>query len=131
MLQAWGAYGVLWPVVHQELGVAPDMGRAAVTVVPQVPDGQTQVSGTDIRLGGGSLDVAAVHQGAVLRTAVTDHGTGAALTIGALLPSGAHVASVTLDGHATASQLVQTARGTEVHVDGGTGGSHTLVVRTA
>ena len=131
VLQAWGAYGVLWPVVHQELGVDPDMGRDAVTVVPQVPDGQTQVSGTDVRLGGGSLDVAAVHQGSVLRTTTTDHGTGAAMTIGALLPQGAGVGSVTLDGHAATYQLVQTARGTEVHVDAGTGGTHTLVVRTS
>ena len=27
--QAWGTYGVLWPVVHYELGVAPDLGRRA------------------------------------------------------------------------------------------------------
>ena len=27
VLQAWGAYGTLWPVVHQQLGVSPDLGR--------------------------------------------------------------------------------------------------------
>jgi hypothetical protein len=26
VLQAWGAYGVLWPVIHQWLGVSPDLG---------------------------------------------------------------------------------------------------------
>ena len=37
VMQAWGAYGVLWPVVHQWLGVSPDLGRNRVSVVPQVP----------------------------------------------------------------------------------------------
>ncbi len=27
VLQAWGAYGNLWPVVHQQLGISPDLGR--------------------------------------------------------------------------------------------------------
>src|SRR5215203_1820083 len=37
VLQAWGAYGTIWPVVHQQLGVRPDMGRRALEVTPQVP----------------------------------------------------------------------------------------------
>ena len=40
VMQAWGAYGVLWPVVHQWLGVSPDLGRGRVAVVPQLPPGQ-------------------------------------------------------------------------------------------
>ncbi len=28
VLQAWGAYGILWPVVHFQLGVSPDIGSA-------------------------------------------------------------------------------------------------------
>ena len=39
VMQAWGAYGVLWPVVHQWLGVSPDLGRGRVAVVPQLPAG--------------------------------------------------------------------------------------------
>ena len=27
VMQAWGAYGVLWPVIHQWLGVSPELGR--------------------------------------------------------------------------------------------------------
>ena len=37
VLQAWGAYGTIWPVVHQHLGVRPDMGRGELEVVPQLP----------------------------------------------------------------------------------------------
>ena len=43
-LQAWGAYGVLWPVVHQQLGVSPDLGHDRLSVVPQLPPGQTRVA---------------------------------------------------------------------------------------
>ncbi|MDQ4085876.1 MAG: glycogen debranching protein, partial [Actinomycetota bacterium] len=51
VLQAWGAYGTLWPVVAQQLGVSPDLGRDHVSVVSQVPAGQHEVSGRNIRLG--------------------------------------------------------------------------------
>jgi hypothetical protein len=40
VLQAWGAYGNLWPVVHHQLGISPDLGRGRLRVVPQVPVGQ-------------------------------------------------------------------------------------------
>ena len=50
-LQAWGTYGTLWPVVHQQLGVRPDMGRRRLEVTPQVPGGQSRVAGSNIRLG--------------------------------------------------------------------------------
>ena len=59
VLQAWGTYGTLWPVVHQQLGVGPDLGRAYLEVVPQVPGGQARVAGSNIRLGNGAVDVTA------------------------------------------------------------------------
>ena len=45
VMQAWGAYGVLWPVVHQWLGVSPDLGRDRVSVVPQVPASEDSIFG--------------------------------------------------------------------------------------
>ncbi len=33
-MQAWGNYGTAWAVVHQWLGVQPDLGRGAVDVRP-------------------------------------------------------------------------------------------------
>ena len=45
---------------------------------------------------------------------MTDRSTGAAILIGQVLPSGAKVASVTLDGRTVAYQVRQTSRGTEV-----------------
>jgi hypothetical protein len=46
VLQAWGAYGTAWPVVHQQLGVRPDL--------------EAPIEGRDIRLGAdGSVDVSA------------------------------------------------------------------------
>ncbi|MGZ4457851.1 MAG: glycogen debranching protein [Nocardioidaceae bacterium] len=128
-LQAWGTYGVLWPVVHYVLGVAPDLGNNRVQVVPQVPDGQHQVAGTDIRLGDGSIDVHGSRSTDQVATSVKQTGTWA-LTVGALLPAGAHVASVTVDGSNAAYRVIQTARGSEVVADGGSApGTTALVVR--
>jgi hypothetical protein len=130
-LQAWGTYGILWPVVHFELGIAPDLGRGSIAVVPQVPDGQSVVSGTDVRLGAGSIDVAAYRAASSLTTSTTRY-SAMDLTIGAVLPTGRTVASVTLNGAPASYSLVTTARGQEVRVAAGGGtGVATLVVKLA
>jgi hypothetical protein len=127
VLQAWGAYGVLWPVVHQQLGVAPDLGNGRLSVVPQLPDGQTRIAGSDILLGSGRLNVTATHRGKVLSVRV-NAAVNAALTLGVVLPDGATVASVTLDGRSTSAQRLGTARGSELVVKPRSAGQHTLVV---
>ena len=129
VLQAWGTYGTLWPVVHHQLGVSPDLGRDHLTVVPQVPDGQSRVAGSNIRLGAGSVDVAAERSASTLQTTVTRH-FSVGLVIGHVLPDDADVSSVTLDGVPTSDYEVRsTARGEEVVLDAGTGaGTSTLVV---
>ena len=129
VLQAWGAYGNLWPVVSQQLGVVPDLGRGQLEVVPQVPPGQPSVAGRDIRLGRGAVDVSAAASAKSLRTQVTSRVPGTRLLIGQVLPSGAKVASVTLDGKRAAYQVRQTARGSEVVADAGSrGGRSDLVI---
>jgi hypothetical protein len=129
VLQAWGAYGNLWPVVHQQLGVAPDLGRGRLEVVSQVPPGQTRVAGRAIRLGGGAIDVTAEARQGSLRTVVNSRSTGADLLIGHVLPAGAKVASVTLDGRPVAHTVRRTARGEEVVADAGArDGVSTLVI---
>jgi hypothetical protein len=115
-LQAWGTYGILWPVIHQQLGVDPDLGHGRVSVVPQLPAGQPKVAGSNIRLGRGSIDVSARLAGKELRTDLTVHKVKAAFTVGAVIPAGAKIVQVTLNGRATPYQVVRTARGTEVHV---------------
>ena len=128
VLQAWGAYGTLWPVVAQQLGVAPDLSRDHVTVVSQVPQGQPSVSGSDIQLGDdGAVDVEAVAGRSELRTNVTLSRPGTSLTIGHVLPAGAAVRRVTLDGGTADWRIVQTARGREL-VTETTEGAHELVV---
>src|SRR5947207_7340992 len=69
--QAWGTYGVLWPVVHQQLGVDPQLGNGLLEVLPDVPPGQPSVSAANIRAGTGSVDVAASHHGGSWDTTVT------------------------------------------------------------
>jgi hypothetical protein len=119
MLQAWGAYGVLWPVVHQHLGVSPDLGHGRLSVLPQLPPGQTRVAGSNIMLGRGSVDVTATRAGDVLRTEVRSRGLAVQLTAGAVLPAGASVKRVTVNGSSSAYRVVQTARGNEVQVTTG------------
>ena len=128
MLQAWGTYGILWPVVHQQLGVSPDLGRGKVSVVPQVPAGQPSVAGQNIMLGKGSADVAASASGKQLRTDVKLTGARLALTVGAVLPAGATVKSVSLNGHSASYDLVQTTRGTEVHVSVSSANASSLLI---
>jgi hypothetical protein len=129
-MQAWGNYGTAWPVVHQWLGVRPNLGSSELDFVPQVPQGQTTIAGRDIQLGKGSVDVSASHTGASYQTTVSTHGAvGARLVmIGATLPHGTQPTAVYLDGQLVAHyQLVQTNRGAEVSVATGPG-QHTVTV---
>jgi hypothetical protein len=125
-VQAWGHYGTVWPVVHQQLGVRPDMGRDALEVVPQLPS-SAPIAGRDIRLGKGSIDVAASRDGKRYRTEVdakVKH-----LRIGHTVPRDADVRSVTLDGKRVRWDERTTNRGLEVTVEAGRG-DHTVVVET-
>jgi hypothetical protein len=115
VLQAWGAYGVLWPVIHQWLGVSPDIGRGHVAVVSQLPASQPRASADNVKLGVLAIDVAAAHQGSTYTTTVTRHGA-VDLRIGTVLPDGATVASATLNGSPVKPKLVQTTRGLEATV---------------
>jgi len=129
-MQAWGHYGTAWPVVHQQLGVRPQLGHDLLEVMPQVPDGQPSVQGEDIRLGDGSADVLASHDGNRYTT-VTDTGRApvGTLRIGHTLPRGSTVASVVLDGQPVSGyETRETNRGLEVWVEAEPGKRHTLVV---
>jgi hypothetical protein len=128
-MQAWGNYGTAWPVVHQWLGVRPDLGRGRLSFVPQVPRGQTTVRGEDIRLGDGAADVRASHVGDTYRTEITTAWTGARhVEIGHTLPRGTLPVSVVLDGRPVRHYDVrETNRGTEVTIQTRSG-HHTLTV---
>jgi hypothetical protein len=113
--QAWGTYGVLWPVVHQQLGVAPQLGDGLLEVLPDVPPGQSPVSGTNIRVGTGSVDVTATHHGSSWTTTVTARLT-CTLHAGATLPAGAQIHLVTLNGAPAAYTFRDTNAGRQVFV---------------
>jgi len=133
-MQAWGNYGTVWPVVHQQLGLRPSLPTGELDVVPQVPSGQPSVAGSDIRLGTGSADVLAARAGGRYSTTVGAHGLALRrLVLGVTLPLGSRVRTVTLDGHRARHGSVQvTNRGMELTVPvkraAGDGAPHTLVV---
>jgi hypothetical protein len=129
LMQAWGNYGTMWPVVHQQLGVRPDMGRGRLEVVPQVPPHSNPVAGENIRLGTGALKlVQASVEGNRYRTVVD---TGSAplrrFAIGHTLPRGTRDVVVYLDGRRTRASRRETNRGLEVTV-ATKPGRHTLTV---
>jgi hypothetical protein len=135
VMQAWGNYGTVWPVVSQQLGVRPFLGQGALQVVPQVPSGQPSVAGSNIRLGtaGGSIDVFAAHSGHRYTTKLTLHRLALrSVQIGQTLPAGSRPASVILDGRPVRrAQVRDTNRGSEVTVAVRGGGPHTLEVTAA
>jgi hypothetical protein len=128
VMQAWNQYGTMWPVVHQQLGVRPDLGRDRLTVVPQLPSA-APIAGEDIRLGDGRLDlVRAAREGNRYVTQVdASHAPIKRLLIGHTLPRGAHVNSVRLDGRRVDWDTRTTNRGVEVTVATWRG-EHTLTV---
>jgi hypothetical protein len=114
--QAWGTYGVLWPVVHQQLGVGPQLGDGLLEVLPSVPSGQSTVSGSAIRIGTGTIDVTARHSGNTWTTTVISR-LACTLHVGATLPAGSTIQSVTLNGKPVASYTKRdTNAGREVFV---------------
>jgi hypothetical protein len=127
VLQAWGAYGTVWPVVHQQLGVRPDLGRGRLEVVPQVPS-SAPIAGRGIRLGrGGSVAVVAAHTGRRYTTTVTARAR-VRLRIGHTLPAAAAVRRVTLNGRTVGHGERRTNRGLEVTVAARAGRVQRLVV---
>ena len=122
--QAWGTYGVLWPIVNQQLGVAPLLGHGLLEVLPNVPAGQSSVTGTNIRVGAGSVDVAATRHGSSYTTTVTAR-LSCTLHLGATLPSGAPVHLVTLNGNPAAYTVRDTNAGRQVLVSTPCGGGQT------
>jgi hypothetical protein len=131
-MQAWGNYGTAWAVVHQWLGVRPDLGVGRLEVTPQVPPGAPSVAGSNIRLGNGSVAVCAEADAGSYRTTV-QLGLATSLVIGHTLPAGAKVAAVTLNGVPVHYEIRVTNRGQEVLVDAGqhAGGTFSLEVRAA
>jgi hypothetical protein len=129
-VQAWGHYGTAWPVVRQQLGVRPDLGRRRLEVVPQVPPDQPRVAGSNIRLGSGALGVAASRAGRAYRTKVRIRVALSRFVIGHTLPRGARVKRVRLDGHRAEYRTRLTNRGLEVLVRAPTTGRHELLVKT-
>jgi hypothetical protein len=132
VLQAWGAYGTIWPVVHQHLGVRPDMGRGELEVVPQLPPRTPDISGENIRLGDGSVTVFAKVEGSAYTTRVEPAVALDELVVGHTVPRDARILSVTLNGAPVDDYLVrETNRGQEILIQAATSGEQTLVVTTA
>ena len=128
--QAWGTYGVLWPVVHQQLGVDPQLGNGLLEVLPSVPSGQSTVSATAIRVGAGTIDVKATHGGNSWATTVISR-LICTLHVGATLPTGSTIKSVSLNGASVAYSVRDTNSGRQVLVSTACGSTDQVQVVTS
>jgi len=128
-IQAWSSYGVQWPVIHNFLGIDPNVPAGNRSVVPDVPESWPGLSVQDLKVGVGTMAASASRKGKRYTTQVSAP-AGWTLTIGHTLPAGATVKSVTLDKEPTTCDVVDTIRGREVHVKTSTGTSHTLTMTT-
>jgi hypothetical protein len=129
-MQAWGNYGTVWPVVHQMLGVRPDLGRGALIIAPAVPEGQPSVAGTGIRLGGGKASVRSTVAGNTYTTETDTSGVPgvSSYKIGVVVRGGSPTATATLDGAPVTPTVQDTPQGTRYVVPASPGQSHTFVV---
>ena len=132
-MQAWGNYGTAWSVVNQQLGVRPFLGEGLLEVVPQVPQGQPSVAGSNIRLGRGSADVFASRSQNVYTTKLQVQGVRLrTLWIGHTLPAGSTPRDIRLDGDRVRhARVTQTNRGVEVTVPVHGYGPHTLTITSS
>ena len=80
-----------------------------------MPARQSSVSGTNIRVGTGSVDVAATHHGSSYATTVTAS-LSCTLHVGATVPAGATIHQVTLNGSPAHYTIRDTNAGREVLV---------------
>jgi len=128
VMQAWNQYGTMWPVVHQQLGVRPDLGRGDLTIVPQLPS-SSPIAGSNIRLGDHALKLVQASRSGKAYSTTVDTGTAEldSVTLGHTLPHGAKVESVMLDGTKVGWQQRATNRGLEITAKTGAG-RHTVVV---
>jgi hypothetical protein len=130
-MQAWGNYGTMWPVLHQQLGISPDLGYGRLEVVPQVPAYATgPLQARNVLLGNGAIDVRAFRSGNRYETDVVGS-LNADLTVGQVLPAGSRVGSVRLDGRAVAYTVQDTNRGREILVHAGKDRHVSLVITSA
>jgi hypothetical protein len=129
-IQAWGHYGSAWPVIHQQLGVRPDLGRGRLEILPQVPS-DAPIAGERIRLGNGALDLVQARRAGRRYFTTIDVGTAPVerLLLGHTLPRGSRVEKVLLDGRRVGYKKQLTNRGLEVWARAPASGRHELVVR--
>ncbi|MDQ3620535.1 MAG: glycogen debranching protein [Actinomycetota bacterium] len=128
-MQAWSSYGLHWPVIHDFLGIRPDVPARKLAVIPDVPGSWPGLSVRHLRVGREAVAASASAQGDRYVTRVSDIADWR-LTIGHTVPAGERIESVRLDGHRTEYKVVRTKRGREVRVRTSTSSPHTLVVRT-
>src|SRR5579884_128953 len=129
-MQAWSSYGVQWPVIHEFLGIVPDIPDGRLSVIPDLPAAWPSAAVSKLRVGRSTMsaNVRRETNGFTLSVAAPK---GLKLLLGLVIPSGHHATTVRLDGRTVSFHLRHTLRGSEVQVSTTSGRSRTLEVYIA
>jgi glycogen debranching enzyme len=130
VMQAWASYGIAWPIVTNLLGIDPDVPSHKLEVVPQIPPSWPNLAVSDLRMGQGTISVAAAREEHHYTTTVTAPPDWK-LIIGQTLPASQTVVEVKLDGVEVPYRIITTRRGQEIQVETSTEGTRTLTVTIA
>ena len=127
VMQAWNQYGTMWPVVHQQLGVRPDLGRGALEVVPQLPSSAADRRPATSGSATGALKLVRASRDGNRYTTTVDTGSRRSTrsAIGHTLPRGSHVGPrhARRRERATGSER-ETNRGARGHGEDAAGAPH-------
>jgi glycogen debranching enzyme len=97
-IQLWSALGVISPVSECFLGIAPRAAKRFLRIVPNLPATWNHLAATNLRVGDTRVDISAERHEAGARLRVEGDASDYHLELGWVLPAGAHVGDVLLNG---------------------------------
>lgn len=128
VMQAWSAYAVTVPLMAYIFGIQPDAPRKQLRILPHVPSGWPRLALRRLRVGHETVDVL-IERTANTFTLQVEGAAGWRLTLGCVLPDGAQVKRMKLDGQDADPHEAISTRGEMVYVEVTSSGQHTLVMR--
>jgi glycogen debranching enzyme len=99
-IQAWSAYGIIWPVVHYFLGFQPDAAKRRACFAPQLPGSWHTARLQDVRVGSARMNLSVSGAENGLQIVLETSDPSYEITLGWAWPAGREPRRVTLNGTA-------------------------------
>ena len=104
-IQAWSAYGIIWPVVHAFFGFQPDAAKRKARFVPQLPGSWRTARLQDVRVGSARMNLCVNSTKKDLQVVLETSDPLYEITLGWVWPTGKEPGSVLLNGTPVASSV--------------------------